>query len=70
MNKTEYDESTTKILDLNDVFGDNFRSATVIKMVFPIAFRREAEKLLTAANLSASSVYPDEIGLAQSIRYW
>ena len=70
INKTEYDESTTKVLDLNDVFGDKFPSATVIKMVFPIAFRHEAEKLLTAANLSARSVYPDEIGLAKSIRYW
>jgi len=70
INKTDYDESTTKVLDLNDVFGDKFPSATVIKMVFPIAFRREAEKLLTAANLSARSVYPDEIGLAKSIRYW
>ena len=70
INKTEYDESTTKVLDLNDVFDDKFPSATVIKMVFPIAFRREAEKLLTAANLSARSVYPDEIGLAKSIRYW
>ena len=70
INKTEYDESTTKILDLNDVFGDKFSSVTVIKIVFPISFRHEAEKLLTAANLSACSVYPDEIGLAKSIRYW
>ena len=45
-------------------------NAAVIKLVFPVNIRHLAERLFQAANISYQSIYPDEIGIAKSIKYW
>ena len=42
----------------------------IIKLIFPEKFYKFAQDILHYANISARSIYPDEIGLAKSIRYW
>jgi hypothetical protein len=44
--------------------------AAVIKLIFPADMRCFVEDFLLAANISAQSIYPDEIGIAKSIKYW
>lgn len=46
------------------------RKIAIIKFVISIKLRSEVECLLQAANISARSIYPDEIGIAKSIQYW
>ena len=43
---------------------------SIVKLIFPKHFYENAQSLLQQANISARSIYPDEIGLAKSIRYW
>lgn len=44
--------------------------AAIIKLEFPTSTHHFVEKLLNNANISAYTVYPDEIGIAKSIKYW
>ena len=46
------------------------RGVPVVKLIFPKDFYDNAQIILQQANISARSVYPDEVGLAKSIRYW
>jgi len=46
------------------------RGVPVVKLIFPEDFYDAAQQILQQANISARSIYPDEIGLAKSIRYW
>ena len=46
------------------------QKAAVIKLVFPVKIRHLAKRLFNAANISYQSIYPDEIGIAKSIKYW
>ena len=68
--RDEYDAALNSEIEPEDFFENKIFDTKVVKMVFPISFRKDAEQLLTAANISARSVYPDEVGLAKSIRYW
>ena len=43
---------------------------SIIKLIFPKYFYENAQLILQQANISERSIYPDEIGLAKSIRYW
>lgn len=45
-------------------------NAAVIKLIIPVKIRHLAERLFNAANISYQSIYPDEIGIAKSIKYW
>lgn len=45
-------------------------NTTVIKLIIPVKIRHLAERLFNAANISYQSIYPDEIGIAKSIKYW
>ena len=45
-------------------------NAAVIKLIIPVKIRHLAERLFNAANISCQSIYPDEIGIAKSIKYW
>lgn len=69
-NRDEYNAALNAEIELKDFFENKFFDTKVVKMEFPISFRKYAERFLTAANISPRSVYPDEIGLAKSIRYW
>ena len=45
-------------------------NAAVIKLIIPARIRHLAERLFNAANISYQSIYPDETGIAKSIKYW
>ena len=45
-------------------------NAAVIKLIIPARIRHFAERLFDSANISYQSIYPDEIGIAKSIKYW
>ena len=45
-------------------------NAAVIKLIIPVKIRHLAKRLFNAANISYQSIYPDEIGIAKSIKYW
>ena len=45
-------------------------NAAIVKLVFPAKIHHLAERLFNAANISYQSIYPDEIGIAKSIKYW
>ena len=49
---------------------DKLNDAVVIKLIIPAGIRHLADRLLNAANISYRSIYPDEIGIAKSIKYW
>ena len=59
--------SRTKIKNFNQF---DLMNAAVVKLVFPAKIRHLAERLFNAANISYQSIYPDEIGIAKSIKYW
>ena len=42
----------------------------VVKLIFPADIRCFVKDFLSAANISAKSIYPDQIGIAKSIKYW
>ena len=49
---------------------EKLNDAVVIKLIIPAGIRHLADRLLNAANISYRSIYPDEIGIAKSIKYW
>ena len=59
--------SRTKIKNFDQL---SLRNAAVIKLIIPVKIRHLAERLFNAANISYQSIYPDEIGIAKSIKYW
>ena len=59
--------SRTKIKNFDQL---SLINAPVIKLIIPVKIRHLAERLFNAANISYQSIYPDEIGIAKSIKYW
>ena len=59
--------SRTKIKNFDQL---SLINAAVIKLIIPVKIRHLAERLFNAANISYQSIYPDEIGIAKSIKYW
>ena len=59
--------SRTKIKNFDNL---DLMNAAVIKLIIPVKIRHLAERLFNAANISYQSIYPDEIGIAKSIKYW
>lgn len=59
--------SRTKIKNFDQL---SLINAAVIKLIIPVKIRHLAERLFNSANISYQSIYPDEIGIAKSIKYW
>lgn len=49
---------------------ENLLHSYVLKLIFPAELRHFAATLFREANISAKSIYPDQIGIAKSIEYW
>jgi len=49
---------------------ENLLHSYVLKLIFPVEARNFANKLFLEANISAKSIYPDQVGIAKSIKYW
>lgn len=49
---------------------ENLPHSYVLKLIFPAELRHFAATLFREANISAKSIYPDQIGIAKSIKYW
>ncbi|MBQ9788839.1 MAG: FRG domain-containing protein [Lentisphaeria bacterium] len=72
MQLDEFNEAMNKSYSLQDLKKDNMKlvKAAVIKLEFPVKTHCYVEQLLNNANISAYTMYPDEIGIAKSIKYW
>lgn len=55
---------------IRNVKEDDIIKSAIIKLVFSHKMRPCVERLFNAANISYRSIYPDEIGIAKSIKYW
>ena len=71
MTKEDYSQATNTISNLQqEVEEKNLPHSYVLKLIFPVEARNFANKLFLEANISAKSIYPDQVGLAKSIKYW
>lgn len=71
MTKEDYSQATNTISNLQQkVEEKTLPHSYVLKLIFPVEARNFANKLFLEANISAKSIYPDQVGLAKSIKYW
>ena len=68
----DFENALSNSYSLQYLKKDNIKivDAAIIKLEFPASIHHFVEKLLNNANISAYTVYPDEIGIAKSIKYW
>ena len=56
--------------NIKNVNGAILANTPIIKLIFSVKTRNIVEQLFQAANITHRSIYPDENGLAKSIKYW
>jgi hypothetical protein len=67
----EFSKSVGNFSNLqHEVEENNLNHAGVLKLVFPAKTRQFVSNLLLEANISAKSIYPEQVGIAKSIEYW
>lgn len=71
ISRRDFKQQMTDCLDITECHSQiSWNDLRIIKFVFPHNLKNSANKLFHHANISARSIYPDEIGLAKSIKYW
>jgi hypothetical protein len=69
LKSAEIDEDSEPIrTKISEVWGKEVIQPSIIKFIFPREKQSEAQRLLTFANCSKETMYPDIDGVAQSIK--